>query len=113
MDKPVSMSIKDWIIRRMSVDMAIPESIIKVVINNQFEGATEAMGKVNSIEFSGFGKFYFKTHRAYDKMRHYELIKKGFEVILGRGDMSPQKERALKLKIENAQRNVDILKSKI
>ena len=72
MDKPVSLSVKAWIIRQMSVRMFIQESIIETVVNHQFEAAYVALDKCGSLEFSGFGRFYFNRKKA---LKKFEKVK--------------------------------------
>ena len=64
-DKPVSLSMKAWIIRNMSVKNSIQENVIETVINHQFESALAALETCNSLEFSGFGKIFFNVNKAY------------------------------------------------
>ena len=68
MDKPISLSVKDYIIRKMSVKLMMNEDVIQSVISHQFQSAYEAMPKNKSIELSGFGKFYFNMPKAIKKM---------------------------------------------
>ena len=58
-NKPISMSMKDYLIRVQSVKAMMSEKIIEAVVNHQFQSASLAMRTNNSIELSGFGKFYF------------------------------------------------------
>ncbi len=67
-DKPNSMSAKDYILRILSVDMAIPEKTLNAVITHQFQSAYEAMDLNKSLEVSGFGKFMFNDKKAVKKM---------------------------------------------
>jgi nucleoid DNA-binding protein len=62
------MSAKDYILRILSVDMAIPEKTLNAVITHQFQSAYEAMDLNKSLEVSGFGKFMFNDKKAIKKM---------------------------------------------
>jgi nucleoid DNA-binding protein len=62
------MSAKDYILRILSVDMAIPEKTLNAVITHQFQSAYEAMDLNKSLEVSGFGKFMFNDKKAVKKM---------------------------------------------
>lgn len=68
------MSVKDYLIRMMSVKSLIPETTIEAVVNHQFTSLIEAMQENDSLEISGFGKFLFKYPSAYKRLA--ELIKK-------------------------------------
>lgn len=68
MDKPISLSVKHWLIRQMSVKAFIQESVIETVVNHQFDSAYVALDKCESLEFSGFGRFYFNRKKAIKKL---------------------------------------------
>lgn len=67
-DKPNSMSAKDYLIRILSVDMAIPEKTISAIVAHQFQSANEAMDTNKSLEISGFARFMFNDKKAVKKM---------------------------------------------
>lgn len=67
-DKPNSMPVKNYLMRILSVDMAIPEKIIEAVVNHQFQSANTAMDTNKSLEISGFGRFIFNDKKAVKKM---------------------------------------------
>lgn len=70
MDKPLSMSVKEYIMRKQSIRTNIPLKTIEIVIDNQFKSAYEAV-KTNSnvsIEISGFGKFIYNPKKALKKV---------------------------------------------
>jgi nucleoid DNA-binding protein len=70
-DKPMSLSVKDYIIRKMSVKMRINEQAIEAAINHQFKHLNEVMGIYKSVEMSGFGKFLFRDSAAIKKIELY------------------------------------------
>jgi nucleoid DNA-binding protein len=74
MNKPASMSYKDFLIRTLAVKLAVDEKLIETIVNHQFKSANEAMDVHRSIEISGFGKFLFNVKKAHKKMDG--LIKK-------------------------------------
>jgi nucleoid DNA-binding protein len=70
MDKPMSMSVKDYLIRILSVKMMKSENVVEAVVNHQFSSSIEAMKKLSTVEISGFGKMCFnqkKTDKKYEK----------------------------------------------
>lgn len=73
-NKPNSMSVRDYLVRILSVDIAIPEKIVDAVIVHQFQSANEALDTNKSIEFSGFGRFVFNDKKAARKM--VQLLKR-------------------------------------
>lgn len=60
-DKPTTLSLKDYFIRKMSVKMRRDENDIQEVINHQFKHLNESLKDNNSLEISGFGKLMFRT----------------------------------------------------
>ena len=62
--KPRSMSMKDYLIRVLAVKTRTSEKTIEAVVNHQFQSANSAMREHNSVEISGFGKFYFNVKKA-------------------------------------------------
>ena len=64
MNKPSSLSVKDFLIRTLAVKLAIHEKIIEAVVNHQFQAANEALDSNTSVEISGFGKFVFNEKKA-------------------------------------------------
>lgn len=78
-DKPISLSVKDWIIRKMAVKLMMNEKTIEAVVNHQFQGANDALLRNNSLEISGFGRFVFNEKKAIKILAKYESQKALFE----------------------------------
>lgn len=103
MDKPLSMPVKEYLLRIMSVRTNIPQKTIEAVIEHQFESIGQVMQKpgINSIEVSGFGKFLFnakKSQKLWDKnLERQETYEKELENI----ELSDTKRNALKIKLDN------------
>jgi nucleoid DNA-binding protein len=68
MNKPASMSDKDYLIRTLAVKLALNEKMIDLVVTHQFQSAYEAMYTNQSVEISGFGKFLFNSNKSDKKM---------------------------------------------
>jgi nucleoid DNA-binding protein len=65
--KPKSMSVLHWLSKKMALNnIGGTEDVITKVINHQFSSTYEAMRTNDSVEISGFCKFYFNTKR-YEK----------------------------------------------
>jgi len=113
MDKPISMSVKDYLVRTLAVKMMISEKMIETVINHQFQSANEAMDTNNSIEISGFGKFYFNEKKA--KKRLEDLVRKKNLMLefLASAETSEQKKRSSQVTLEKTEALINLLKSKI
>jgi len=64
MNKPQSMSIKDFLVRTLAIKLAMNEKIVDTVVSHQFRSASEAMLCNHSVEISGFAKFIFNEKKA-------------------------------------------------
>jgi nucleoid DNA-binding protein len=113
MDKPISMSVKDYLVRTLAVKMMISEKVIETVINHQFQSANEAMDTNNSIEISGFGKFYFNEKKAKKRLQTLNNKKRIMEGFLASPDTSEQKKRSSQVTLEKTEALIKLLKSKI
>lgn len=112
-DKPISLSVKDWIIRKMAVKLMMNEKTIEAVVNNQFQGANDALLRNNSLEISGFGRFMFNEKKAIKILAKYESQKALFEEMLQQEDLTEKKKQSLTLKLQTALDNIRDLKPKI
>jgi len=113
MSKPVSMSVREWIIKKMSINMMIPHKTIDAVVTHQFDSANDALNVNKTVEISGFGKFYFnekKAIRQYDKLL---AIKKAYENILLDETLSPTKRKNIMVRLESAEHSIKTLKPRI
>lgn len=113
MDKPISMSVKDFLIRKLAVELMTSEKTIEAVVNHQFQSANSAMYENESVEISGFGKFTFnrkKAERIFEKM----LSKKEtFERQMNNPELSEQKRISAANKLATTLAGIDILKPRI
>ena len=92
MDKPISMSVKDYLVRTLAVKILTSEKTIEAVINHQFQSANEAMDLHNSIEISGFGKFFFNDKKAVKRVNALTAKKLALENTLADDTSSEQKK---------------------
>lgn len=113
MNKPKSLSLKDFIIRKMSVKLNTSEETIEHVINHQFKEANLAMSTCNSIELSGFGKFLFNEKKAIKRMEKMMSQKNMFEKMANDETQTEQKRRSSNVKLENVLKSIEALKPKI
>lgn len=113
MDKPISLSMKDYLIRTLAVKMMVPEKTIEAVINDQFNSANEAMKIHNTVEISGFGKFIFNYKKAQKKMEKMLSQKELFESRLNDPSISEQKRNTEMVKLNNVIHNINVLKPKL
>ena len=81
-------------IRKMVVDMAIPESVIEKVISFQFTSAADALRTYKSVELSGFGKFLMTDKKVKIAVRRYtNIIEKYKRMQQEEGISDKQKKR--------------------
>jgi nucleoid DNA-binding protein len=113
MEKPMSMPLKDFLIRKLSQKLNIPERVIDVVITDQFTSAFKATTTCNSIELSGFGKLMFLPKKAAKQMVKYEEQKNIFETALLVPNLTEEAARVINLKLATVQKNIDHLKPKL
>jgi nucleoid DNA-binding protein len=113
MDKPISMSVKDYLVRTLAVKMMVSEKTIETVVNHQFQSANEAMDVNNSIEISGFGKFFFNQKKAAKRLESLTNKKTNLEYILSDDNASIQKKHSSKVTLEKTEALINLLKTKI
>lgn len=113
MDKPISMSVKDYLIRIMAVKTMTSEKTIEAIVNHQFQSASEAMSEHNSLEISGFGKFYFNQKKAQKKMEKLLSKAEMFRKQMENEALSEQKRNSASVKLENTLAGIDMLKPKL
>lgn len=112
-NKPISLSVKDWIIRKLAPKMLLSEKTIEAVVNHQFQGANEALRHVKSLEISGFGKFFFNEGKAKKQMAKYESQIALFSRILEEEELTEQRRKTLELKVQIAKDCIRDLKPKM
>ena len=86
------MSVKDYLVRTLAVKILTSEKTIEAVINHQFQSANEAMDLHNSIEISGFGKFFFNDKKAVKRVNALTAKKLALENTLADDTSSEQKK---------------------
>lgn len=113
MDKPISMSVKDYLIRMMAVKAMTSEKTIEAIVNHQFQSANEAMRVNNSLEISGFGKFYFNHKKAQKRMEKMLSKAEMFERNATDEKLSEQRRNSAAVKLANTLAGIEVLKPKL
>jgi nucleoid DNA-binding protein len=113
MDKPISLSVKDYIIRKMGVKLMVNEKVIDTVISHQFSSANDALKDNKSVEVTGFGKFMFNQGKANKKMEKFLFQKTFYENLLQDETLSGQKRTSTQTKLTNVLINIEALKPKV
>jgi nucleoid DNA-binding protein len=113
MDKPISMSVKDYLIRIMSVKMMMSEKTIEAVVNHQFQSANAALADNDDIEISGFGKFFFNQKKAQKKMDKMLSKVAMFTKQMNDESLSDKKRASANVKLNNTLLGIEALKPKL
>ena len=113
MDKPITLSVRDYVVRKLAPKMMIKEEIIDAVITHQFKSANEAILTNKSVEISGFGKFVFNEKKAVHKMNSYLIIKEAYEKILNDENTTEQKRKNTLKRMDSVLAEIDILKPRL
>jgi hypothetical protein len=113
LDKPVSLTMKAWIIRNMSVRILMQESVIETVVNHQFETALAALETCNSLEFSGFGKFFFNRPKAIKKLESLKEVLKKLNDVLEDSSITDIKRKNTEVKSEMIKKIFENLNIKV
>ena len=113
MEKPQSMSMKEWIIKKMSINMVISEKVIDAIVVHQFDSANDALNIHKSVEISGFGKFYFNYKKALAQYNKLLVIKRAYENMLLDENITDTKRNAVTLKLQIIETSIKTLKPKI
>lgn len=109
----MSLSVKEWIIRKLAPKLLLSEKTIEAVVNHQFQEANQALTKHKSLEISGFGKFFFNEGKATKQMAKYESQKALFENKLTDSTLTEQKRKSYELKLQIALDGIRDLKPKM
>lgn len=115
MDKPISMSVKDYLIRVMSLRTNIPVKTIEAVVKHQMDTINQAIQKddVFTVEISGFGKWIFNHKKAQKKLEKNYSKEKFFSEALEKPNLSDRQRESLTLKLENTRKWIEGIKPKI
>jgi hypothetical protein len=113
MDKPVSMSVKDYLIRTLAVKILTSEKTIEAVINHQFQSANEALDLNNSVEISGFGKLFFNNKKAIKRLGALNAKKEALEKIIADETFAEQKKKSSQVILNQTITTIGLLKARI
>ena len=113
MEKPSTMSVKEWIIKKMSINMVISEKTIDQVVNHQFDSANDALNTNDTLEISGFGKFYFNTKKANTHYNKLLQMKQAYENTLADPLTTEKKRHSTEQRMITVLSDIKMLKPKI
>lgn len=115
MFKSSSISVKDYLIKRMSVRLNIPAKTIEAIVMHQMEGINKAIQADNkfSVEMSGFGKWLFNHKKAQKKFEKNLSKEKVFKTILEKPDLTDKQRASYELKLANTIKWMEGIKPKL
>lgn len=113
MDKPVSMSVKDFLIRKLAVELLTSEKTIEAVVSHQFRSANVALQDNQTVEISGLGKFHFNYNKAVRKMEKMVSKANMFYAQMNNMELSEQKRISASNKLRNTLVQIETLKPKL
>ena len=112
MDKPISMSVKDYLVRVYSVKNMKSEKLVDAIISHQYQDLLDHFNTDCSLELTGFGKFLFNPIKA-KKTLQKELEKKElFERKLNETS-SVLKQASLLNKLKDTDETILYIKKKL
>lgn len=113
-NRPVTISIKNFLVRKLAVDMmVIPEKTIEAIINHQFSSALNAVNTKNSIEISGMGRFVFSTRRAELFLKKLMIYKECCQGDIDNEELSKKKRENAGARMKVLDDNIKYLKTKL
>ena len=113
MNKPTTMSVKEYIIKRMSISLVISEKMIDQVVQHQFDSANDALNTNDTVEISGFGKFFFNTKKANTHYNKLLEMKQAYENILADTSITEKRRHSIEQRMITVLSDIKMLKPKI
>ena len=113
MNKPSTMSVKEYIIKRMSISLVISEKMIDQVVQHQFDSANDALNTNDTVEISGFGKFFFNTKKANTHYNKLLEMKQAYENILADTSITEKRRHSIEQRMITVLSDIKMLKPKI
>ena len=113
MNKPNTMSVKEYIIKRMSISLVISEKMIDQVVQHQFDSANDALNTNDTVEISGFGKFFFNTKKANTHYNKLLAMKQAYENTLADPLTTEKKRHSTEQRMITVLSDIKMLKPKI
>jgi hypothetical protein len=113
MNKPNTMSVKEFIIKRMSISLVVSEKVIDNVIQHQFDSANDALNTNDTVEISGFGKFFFNTKKANTHYNKLLAMKQAYENTLADTSITEKRRHSTEQRMITVLSDIKMLKPKI
>lgn len=104
------MSVREWLIKTLSHRDFVPQSTIAAVVTHQYETASQALKKNNSVEISGFGKFYFNEKKSHKQMAKFLAEKEAYMQKLVDEGGTEKKRQSYEEKLKIVNKSIENLK---
>ena len=105
--------MKEQLIKEIAKKLELEERIVEKIVSHQFDSATNALKKHNSVELSGFGKFLFNEKKALKKLASRENIKSGYIKRLADDSLSEEKRKSTEVRLVSIEKEITILTQKL
>ena len=112
MNRPQTLSMKSFLIRKLAVELQITEKTLEVIINHQFSSAIDDLYRNMSVELSGFGKFTLAESRWNREMKRLEEYLATLNAVLVDEGITERKRKATYSTIATVEDNIKALKAK-
>ena len=113
MNKPNTMSVKEFITKRMAISLVVSEKVIDQVVQHQFDSANDALNTNDTVEISGFGKFFFNTKKANTHYNKLLEMKQAYENILADTSITEKRRHSIEQRMITVLSDIKMLKPKI
>ncbi len=113
MNKPNTMSVKEFIIKRMAISLVVSEKIIDQIVQHQFDSANDALNTNDTVEISGFGKFFFNTKKANTHYNKLLAMKQAYENTLADPSITEKRRHSTEQRMNTVLSDIKMLKPKI
>ena len=113
MNKPNTMSVKEFIIKRMAISLVVSEKVIDQVVQHQFDSANDALNTNDTVEISGFGKFFFNTKKANTHYNKLLAMKQAYENTLADPLTTEKRRHSTEQRMITVLSDIKMLKPKI
>lgn len=109
-DKPKTLSVRDYIVRRVAPQLLLSEDTVNSVISHQYSSANEALNHHNEIEISGLGKFIFASKRCVYKLEYFKNM---LEESIVLKEKEPERQNYYNKKIATATDAISYIEKKL
>ena len=108
-----SITTKGWLVKMLSSELMMSETVIDAVIDHAFEMVKEKMLKNDTVEIAGFGKFIFNRKKALRKLDDWRNAKRVMTDYSNDESINEIKRKGYANKVKNITVDIDLLEKRI